>query len=161
MRSLHPTEAGIILALALTLAVKIAFFPSVAPAEAPAEGTAPVVAFLEQQGFAIGEPLPNTEPAMLPAAKAGCKLTVAEVSPFGWHRDVLTRLARPDEQVAFVFNGTVYSAQPVWKTFFAQNWRRLLTYAGLHPPEQPVLGIIASPGCALNELPWSDVASLG
>jgi hypothetical protein len=161
MRSLHLTEAGITLALSLTLAVKIAFLPSVAPAGTAAEGKAPVVAFLEHQGFAVGEPLPNNDPAMLPAIKGGCNLRVAEVSPIGWHRDVLARLALPEEQVAFVFDGNVFSAQPVWKTFISHNWNRLLAYAGLHPPDQPVLGIIASPGCALQELPWGELASLG
>src|SRR5262245_56601890 len=110
------TEAAITLALALTLAVKIGFLPSVAPAKAPAEEKAPVAGFLERQGFAVGEPLPNNDPAMLPATKAGCNLRVAEVSPIGWHRDVLARLARPGEQVAFVFDGSVFPVQPVWRT---------------------------------------------
>jgi hypothetical protein len=161
MRPLHPTEAGITLALALTLAVKIGFLPSVAPAETPAEGKAPVVAFLEHQGFSVGEPLPNNDPVMLPAAKANCNLRVAEVSPVGWHRDILARLALPGDQIAFVFDGNVFAAQPVWKTFIAHNWRRLLTYAGLHASEQPILGIIASPGCALQELPWGELARTG
>jgi hypothetical protein len=161
MRPLHPTEAGMTLALSLTLAIKIAFLPSAAPAGTAAEGKAPVVAFLTQQGFAVGEPLPNNDPAMRPATKGGCNLRVAEISPIGWHRDVLSRLALPDERVAFVFEGNVFSAQPVWKTFIAHNWRRLLAYAGFHRPERPVLGIIASPGCALQELPWGEFASLG
>jgi hypothetical protein len=161
MRSLHPAEAGIALALALTLAVKIALLPSVAPAETPAEEKGPVVAFLEHQGFAVGGPLPNNDPVMLSATKAGCSLRFAEVSPIGWHRDVLARLAAPGEQVAFVYGGNVFATQPVWKTFFDHSWRRLLAYAGLHAPEQPVLGIIASPGCSLRELPWGELAGLG
>jgi hypothetical protein len=161
MRSLHPTEAGIALALALTLAVKLALLPSVAPAGTPAEGKAPVVAFLEHQGFAVGEPLPNNDPVMLPAASANCNLRIAEVSPIGWHRDILARLALPGEQVAFVFDGNVFSIQPVWKTFIDHSWRRLLGYVGLHPPERPVFGIIASPGCAVQELPWGELAGLG
>ncbi|MDW6021944.1 hypothetical protein SAZ10_09230 [Mesorhizobium sp. BAC0120] len=161
MPSLHPTEAGITLALALTLAIKIAFAPQATPAAVPSQWEAPVVTFLQHQGFAVGAPLPDIDPAMLPAMKAGCSLKVTQVSPTGWHRDVLASLARPGEQVAFVFDDKVFSTQPVWKTFFDENRRRLLTYAGLHPTERPLLGVIASPGCALKELPWGEIADLG
>jgi len=161
MRFQHPTEAGIALALALTLAVKFAFAPSMASTEASIDREASVAAFLENEGFVVGAHLPNTDPPMLPAKSADCSLRIVEVSPSGWHRDVLAQLALPGEQVLFVYRGNTFPSQPIWQTFLDHNWRRLLAYAGLRPPERPVFGILASPTCALQELPWAQLAEFG
>ena len=95
---------------------------------------------------------------MVPAQRPGCSLRVSEISPFGWHRDVLAQLTRPDERLFFVFRGKSASTQPVWQTFADYNWSRLQRYVGLQPPERPVLGVIASADCGRLELPWSEVA---
>ena len=160
MQSPQPVKVGITLSLALTLAIKVAFAPSVAGIETPAEQAASIAGFLERQGFAVGAPLPNVDPPMLQAKRADCSLRIAEVSPLGWHRDVLAQLALPGEQGRFAFRGQLFTSQPVWRTYLDRNWRRVLEYAGLHRPARPVLGILASPACVLQDLPWGQLAEV-
>src|SRR5262245_4196601 len=103
MRPPQLIEAGIVLSLAVTLAAKIASVPSMPGAETQPARATPVAMFLERQGFTVAAPPPNVDPEMLPANKADCSLRIGEVSPLGWHRDVLAQLAGPHEQVRFAF----------------------------------------------------------
>jgi hypothetical protein len=148
------------LALALTLGIKVACHAYAADTETQAAGLTPVAEVLERKGFMVDPPPPNVDPEMLAARKVDCSLRIAEVSPLGWHRDVLARLVGPHEQLRFAFRGELFANQPVWRTFIDYNWRRLLGYAGLRLPNRPVFGILASPGCDLQDLPWDKLAEL-
>lgn len=158
MRSVHLAQIGLV--LAVTVAVKVAFGPSMAAAVNNADRDAPVADFLTRQGFAL-EPSPvHTEPVMLIASRADCELRITEVSPFGWHRHVIAQLARPGEQSAFVYNGSIFRAQPIWRTAISHNLRRLVAYAGISMPRNPVLGLVASQKCQIDQLPWAELAKL-
>jgi hypothetical protein len=157
MRPVLLTSTILALTLVLTLGAKIAFDPGRSTSDGALQ-QGQVIAFLERQGFLVGPPLPDVGPSMVPAQRPGCSLRVSEISPFGWHRDVLAQLTRPDERLFFVFRGKSASTQPVWQTFADYNWSRLQRYVGLQPPERPVLGVIASADCGSLELPWSEVA---
>ena len=127
----YTAKAILALTLALTLSVKIAVGPTIAGIGATTRGEAPMAAFLERHGFNVGAPLPNIDPPMIPASKAGCTYRITQVDPGGVLRDVLAQLAGPSERLFFVFRGKVFVSQPTWATFLDYKWRRLLGYVGL------------------------------
>ena len=112
MRPVLLTSTILALTLVLTLGAKIAFDPGRSTSDGVLQ-QGQVIAFLERQGFLVGPPLPDVGPSMVPAQRPGCSLRVSEISPFGWHRDVLAQLTRPDERLFFVFRGKSASTQPV------------------------------------------------
>ena len=156
----YTAKAILALTLALTLSIKIAVGPTVAGISGTTRGEAPLAAFLERQGFNVGALLPNIDPPMIPASKAGCTYRIAQVDPGGVMRDVLAQLAGPSERLFFVFRGKVFVSQPTWATFLDYKWRRLLAYVGYQPPQRPILGIIASEDCTPKNLPWGEVAEI-
>ena len=116
------TSAILALTLALTLSVKMSVGPTIAAIGAPTRGKAPIEAFLERHGFNVGAPLPNFDPPMIPASKAGCTYRITQVDPGGVLRDVLAMLAGPTERLFFVFRGQVLDSQPTWATFLDYKW---------------------------------------
>jgi hypothetical protein len=119
-----------------------------------------VAAFLDRQGFRVGEDENPPEFQYVPAAMGNCRLLVVLAAPEGWHRDIIRQLASEHDQVFFVFRGAVYQDQPIWLTWMNHYWRMLNHYAGRGLPTQPVLGIIASPACDLRDTPWRELSSL-
>jgi hypothetical protein len=117
-----------------------------------------IAAFLGRHGFQVGEAQPDFP--FVPAAVAGCHLLIASAAPEGWHRDITRRLASPQDQAFFVFDGVVYQDQPAWRPWLYSYWRELNLGFGRALPARPVVGIVASPACALRDMPWQELAEL-
>src|SRR3954447_21849559 len=113
-----------------------------------------IAGFLGGQGFRPGEVIDNPGLPLVPAARDGCSLLVAEVSPEGWHRETLRRMAGPDDRTFFVFGGAVYEEQPIWRSWVRHQWHRLNGLVGRRLAVRPVLGVVARPGCALRAVAW-------
>jgi hypothetical protein len=109
-------------------------------------------ASLRAAGFRTEAPLPDSQPALLPATRRSCSLLIAQISPLGWHRDLLERLTRPGETRHFAFRGEVGESQQVLETSLSFYRMRILRYAGLSAAEEPVWGIIASPECVAADI---------
>jgi hypothetical protein len=155
-------EALLALLLILSLSLKVPGSISLQTDTDAARNVADRVAdFLKRHEFQAVEKNTSDEDLFLLSAVAGeCHMLVALLSPLGWHRDVIRKLVSPGDQLLFVFDGMIYPTQPVLRTRFDDYWRRFLRYAGGSPPLRPVLGIVGSPGCALAEMRWSELASL-
>jgi hypothetical protein len=113
-----------------------------------------IACFLTRHGFQL-------DPAAsigVSAHSGGCRLFIAEVAYQGWHRDSVRRLAAPGDQLLFFFRGRMYPDQPVWLTRVSGQWTSVLQNLGLNAPSDPVLGIVASPVCNLNAMPWQELA---
>ncbi len=87
-----------------------------------------------------------------------CQLLIAEVAFQGWQQDALRRLASGEDQFFFFFRGQKYPDQPVWRTRLSGYRTRYLRRLGLNAPVEPVFGIVASPACELNAMPWQELA---
>jgi hypothetical protein len=113
-----------------------------------------IAGFLTRHGFQ-----PDPAASIGVSAHSGeCQLLVTEVAYQGWLRDSIRRSAAPEDQLLFFFRGRMYPDQPVWLTRVSGQWASLLQNLGLNAPSDPVLGIVASPACKLDALPWQELA---
>jgi hypothetical protein len=92
------------------------------------------------------------------ARSGGCELSVAEAAHQGWHQDALRRSAAQEDQVSFFFRGRMYPGQPVWQTRLSGYWAAFLQNLGLNAQAYPVIGIVSSPACKLDAMPWAELA---
>jgi hypothetical protein len=113
-----------------------------------------VIDFLKSNGFET-EPLDSDLDMFSIAAHSGsCHILVAMLSPQGWHREVIKKLAPQDSNVFFFYNGKVYDDQPVLQTRFDDYWTRLVRSAGGNASQSPLFGIAQSPKCQNRPLAW-------
>lgn len=116
-----------------------------------------VAAVMAAQGFRIARAEDPDSP-FVGVERGDCRALVAAVAPQGWHRDILRRLARPGDRVAFLVGGEVLDDQPVWRTFRDYYWRRLNRFLGREVAGGSVHGVLATPGCDLTAPGWIDLA---
>lgn len=114
--------------------------------------------FLVRQGFEPDPAMATQYPIAVSGRSGGCQLFVANVAPQGWERYVPRRFASDGDQVFFFYRGQMYQDQPVWLTRLAGYWNFFLRNLGFNVAVEPVLGIVASPACDLNAVPWQELA---
>lgn len=164
--AVSPTLKGLFaFLLAVSVGGKI-----IAVSWSPAEGTwsAPysagnteIAAFFDRHEFLARKDENNMGDVFVGPGVAGdCHLLVINATPEGWVRDAVRQLASRNDEVFFVFDGTVYQDQPTWHTRMHYYWRQLNRFTGRAIPARPVLGIVASPGCDLRDMPWREIAEL-
>lgn len=107
---------------------------------------------LRDAGFERDVALPESQPRLLSVSRGDCRLLIAQVSPRGWHRDLMERLTKPGETRHFVFRNVIGSEQDVLATSLSFYRMRLLRYAGINAAEEPVWGVISSAGCGEGDL---------
>lgn len=118
------------------------------------------LSFLRRHGFQAGEAQSDEDLPLIAAETVQCRLLVGVLSPLGWHRHVIRRMAGAGDEIKFLFEGKTYLKQPVWKTRAHHYWRQLHKHLGSAIPVRPALGIIAEPSCKLDDLPWRDLAEV-
>ncbi len=145
-------------ALALTLAVKLVYSREPAPdADADVLGEA-VAAFLLQHGF---EPRVEKRGGVFVHASAGkCRMLISEAVPQGWNRNTIEWWAKPVGRLTYVFDGAVHAHEPFLVPMLDDYWRRVRVRFGLSPNRHPVLAVAASDDCAVDALPWWELAVL-
>jgi len=117
-----------------------------------------IATFLARQGFEPDRAVAIQHPIGVSGHSGGCQLFVAEVAPQGWQRYIPRRVASDGDQVFFFFRGHKYQDQPVWLTRLSGYWNSFLRNLGFNSLVEPVLGIVASPPCDLNTMPWQELA---
>src|SRR5207244_3020155 len=71
--------------------------------------------FLRDQQFNVtetGEII--NDMAVLRASMGACNMFVMKAAPQGWNRDMILSRASASDQILFVFQGTLYTEQPIW-----------------------------------------------
>ena len=117
-----------------------------------------IAAFLARHGFQPNRAIAIQDLIGVSGRSDGCQLLIAEAAFQGWHRDALRRVASGEDQFFFFFRGHKYQSQPIWLTRLSGYWNIFLRNLGLNAPVEPVLGIVASPACDLNAMPWRELA---
>ena len=117
-----------------------------------------IAAFLAGHGFQPNRVVAIQNPIGASGLSGDCQLLIAEAAFQGWHRDALRRLASGEGQFFFFFRGHKYQDQPVWITRLSGYRRAFLRNFGFNAQVEPVLGILASPPCDLNAIPWQELA---
>jgi hypothetical protein len=129
---------------------------------APAQqqvATTQIAAFLTRQGFAPNAAPLEESPARVAGQSGSCRVLIAELAPQGWHQDIFRRFAAPEDRVFFIFQGRIHDAQPVWQTRFSFYWNRIVGHLGVNAAQNGlVYGVVATPECDLDAVPWLDLA---
>ena len=166
MLALSPLiRASLIALLILSLGIKIAarsreiYDDDGAPMVWQAERR-DIITFFRHHGFQVDRTEDRPESSVIPASVGECRMLIVLASPQGWRRELVHRLASPGDQTFFVYRGTRYRDQPVWRTLIDHYWHRLYHYVGMALPPSPLFGVVASPVCELSRIPWQDIASL-
>lgn len=116
-----------------------------------------VSAFLEDNGFKADRSISDEDMFLVSATMGECRLLVALASPQGWHRHIIRRLAPRGGRVLFYYDGRSYEDQPVLLTRIYDYWSRFLRFLGANPTPRPVYGVVASPDCPMDSMPWDQL----
>jgi len=117
-----------------------------------------IATFLARQGFEPDPAIAIQYPIGVSGRSGSCQLLITEVAYQGWQRDFFRRVVSEEDQFFFLFRGHKYQDQPVWLTRLSGYWNTFLRNLGFNAPVEPVLGIVASPPCDLNAMPWQELA---
>ena len=154
MRRPDAIQLGLAVLLVLSVWLKVAGERGGAAQAEMAPRPSRLAAQLTAAGFSLEPALTDRDPVLQPAVRAGCRLAVAEVSPLGWERDALSQIVKPDQRLAFAFQGTVYGEQPVWRTSFQHHLNLALGYVGLPRGDEAVYAVIAGRSCGDLATDW-------
>jgi hypothetical protein len=117
-----------------------------------------VAEFLVRNYFSVAGPEEVVFGMQLIHATAGaCRMRVAVSSARGWHRDLIRKLIQPTDRTFVVFGGTIYQAQPMWRTVPDFLWSKLGSKLGFNAHSTPVITVLAGPGCDAERIPWSEL----
>ncbi len=144
--------------LILTLLFKVSVDTSQVVSEQDKMVETYIATFLTRHGFQPNDVTAIQNLIGASGRSGGCQLLIAEVAFQGWHRDALRRSAAEEDQFFFFFRGNKYQDQPVWLTWRSGYWNIFLRNFGFNAPIEPALGIVASPACELNAMPWRELA---
>jgi hypothetical protein len=117
-----------------------------------------IATFLTRHGFQPDLVIAIQNPIGASGRSGGCQLVITEVAYQGWQRDFFRRVVSEEDQFFFFFRGHKYQDQPVWLTRLSGYSNTFLRNLGFNAPVEPVLGIVASPPCDLNAMPWQELA---
>ena len=145
--------------LALTLSLKVWGVSDASVPHQDAATSARFSAFFARHGFEERSTEIANPVAVLGQAGT-CSLLIIAAAPQGWHRDILGRFAENGDQLFFVYRGTRFQSQPVWRTRAYHYWSLIAQGVGLDAPVRLVLGVVASPTCDVNDLPWGELDEL-
>ena len=152
------TETLLALVLILSLLLKVSGGTNAETVD-PSKIQDRAASLLQRHGFEVSHNAGDEDLISLTGIKGPCRVLVAVLSPHGWHRDVIRKLAPPGSRTIFVFDGRTYHDQPTLRTRAAHYQTRILRYAGLNQPARPVLGVVGPSICELEKMvDWSELA---
>ena len=88
----------------------------------PALEKSQIVDFFNRHGFVAGDTGDDAVSPFVQATAGDCHLLAVHAAPQGWHRDIVRRMASPQEEVFFVLDGAMNRDQPVWLTWTRHYW---------------------------------------
>ncbi|MCO6049145.1 hypothetical protein NGM99_05000 [Mesorhizobium sp. RP14(2022)] len=144
--------------LAVSLSAKVHAFRSAEKAP-DTNGGPDIAAFLSERGFSVAHAAPNTAPEWVTGTMGSCKVRIADVSPQGWYRSIISE-ERAKQRVAYSFEGTLYEDQPVLRTRLADYRARLLNYLSMMATPALVRAILVNPDCSTQQFRLEDASSL-
>jgi hypothetical protein len=113
--------------------------------------------FLDRHGFGNQETIELARLAAVSGRSGDCRLVLVDVAPQGWHRNLLSRVVSPSDQLLFVFQGRTYSSQPVWQTWFHRYRSRVAAALGWDARSEMVYAVVASRNCDLTHIRWHEL----
>jgi hypothetical protein len=119
-----------------------------------------IIDFLSHQGFEVRKRILGDFPFIDATAKTdACRMTVFEVSPDGWTRDIARQILGETKYQFFVFRGNIYTEQPTWLTLSDHLWSRAVRKIGFARLDVPVIAVSVAGPCHPERLPWHELWS--
>jgi hypothetical protein len=119
-----------------------------------------IIDFLSHQGFEARKRTWGDFPFIDATATTGaCRMTVFEMSPDGWTRDIARQILGESKHQFFVFRGTTYIEQPIWLTISDEVWSRAARKLGFAWHDAPVIAVSVAGPCHPERLPWDQLSS--
>jgi len=122
-------------------------------------GQEDIVALLERNNFAVQLAPPNTDPQWVTGVRDTCRVQIANVSPQGWHRNIVKWASR-DKTLVYSAGGELAAQQPLVGPMAHHYLNRLKRYAGLDAPAVRVRAVLMDQGCATDTIPSAELAAL-
>jgi hypothetical protein len=146
-------------AVALSLSLKLFFYHREAAQGGPELLGSAVSSFLLQHGFESRLEKGYGQ-VLIHASSGKCRMLISEASPQGWNRSSIELLAKPVGRLTYVFDGAIREHEPFLAPMIDHYWTRARIKMGFSASSHPVLAVAASDECAINALPWSELAVL-
>lgn len=144
--------AAVLALLAVTILPKVTTYLG-RPDNALA-GLASIERFAAETGLAIESVRQTTAGVHVNVRNGDCSALIKEVAPQGG--DIYPmRIFADDRPLLFVYRGTIYDAQPAWRTWFDYRLRRVLMPFGIDVGYNGVFGVAYDPACARSDIPWA------
>lgn len=118
-----------------------------------------IVGLLEHNGFAVQPSAPNADPQWITGTRDGCRVQIANVSPQGWHRNIVEWAAR-DRTLVYSASGALEPRQPLVGPMAHHYLNRLKRYAGIDAPAVRVRAVLLDKGCMPGAIPDQELAAL-
>jgi len=122
-------------------------------------GQEDIVALLEHNNFAVQTAAPNTDPKWVTGTRNACRIQIANVSPQGWHRNIV-QWASKDKKLVYSAGGELADQQPLLGPMMHHYLNRLKRYAGLNSPAVRVRAVLIDQGCDANPISEAELAAL-
>jgi len=116
-----------------------------------------VVTFLSRHQFHL-----DGNGSLISATSGDCRLLIRGMDSRGYNLDAINVMHAQKGRLSFVFKGKVYLERPIniTETTLSHYWTRLKQKLGIVAVSHPVLAVSASGSCALEALPWNEIAEL-
>jgi hypothetical protein len=144
--------------LAISLASKAAV--NVVPREpSPVTFARAASAMLRDGGYRVSLE-PRNFAIIVHGARAACRLSLTDYTPYGTFADPIAAFARPIGRLSFAYRGRFYDhppkVMPLTDYYLVRELRRI----GIDAPRRPIVAVAAAPGCALGLLDWRRLTEL-
>jgi hypothetical protein len=118
-----------------------------------------IVDMFERNRFSVQFAPPNTDPQWITGLRGDCRVQIANVSPQGWHRNIV-EWATGNRLLVYSAQGGLAPQQPLLGPMAHHYLNRLKRYAGFGAPAVRVRAILFDGGCQPNEISAEELAAL-
>jgi hypothetical protein len=143
------------IALVITLPLKLTFVPQ----KLSSNFEEAIVALLTHEGFKIK--IGNRFGLfVISAMHNNCRLEIREAFAQGYNTDAVEADSPKDAQFVFEYNGKLWTKLPTFRATISGLWSRFKWQLGMDTWWSPVASIAAVGPCAIETLPWHELASI-
>lgn len=118
-----------------------------------------IVAVLERNHFSIEMAPENTDPQWVTGTRDECRVRIANVSPQGWHRNIVDWAAQ-NRTLIYSAGGALEPQQPLIGPMVHHYLNRLKRYMGIEAPAIRVRAIVIDQGCESAPIPPDELVIL-
>lgn len=114
---------------------------------------------LAEKGYRVSVERRRWSPLIF-GQKADCRLLVVNYANDGAFRDRIAQLAQPIGPLRYAYRGQLTAQPPKLDPFLRDKIITQIRQLGFKIDRVPITAIAASPGCNLQEIDWSRLASM-